>query len=273
MRSRLVGLGETRLGRLVVAWTRGYLSASRNSACAATLYSALSVLPTALVGVASFHLSSDDSNAFADRIVAHLRLGGDSAGVVHDTFANASANAVAASVAAILGFLLWGMGIGQIFRDVYARAWRVEVGSSASDMGRSIVFFFVLAAAVGLAVASASELRGRGWVVLLVVWAIGSIVFWLWTPAFLLRRAVPLRALLPGALLAAFVVGGAIAFAPLYLAPVVNKNGAAFGPFGIALTLVAYWFVLVTLAMLCMVFAPVWAEWRRAGRAPALQVT
>jgi uncharacterized BrkB/YihY/UPF0761 family membrane protein len=263
----LVRRGDTAGGRLVERWARSYFAASRNSACAATLYSALSVLPMALVGVAYFHLSSSDANAFADRIVAHLRLHGATAELVHSTFASASSNIVAATLATVLGFLVWGLGIGQIFRDLYARAWGIEVQSSAADQGRYVVFFFVLTAVIGLTLASASELRASGWLVVVPVWVAGSIVFWLWTPMFLLRRAVGLRALLPGALLAAFVVGGTIAFAPFYLSPAMNENGKAFGSFGVVLTSLAYFFIITTISLICAVFAPVWMGWRADERA------
>ena len=43
------------------------------------------------------------------------------------------ANAVAATVAVVISFLVWGIGIGQIYRDVYARAWRIKVGSVADQ--------------------------------------------------------------------------------------------------------------------------------------------
>ena len=43
---------DTSVGRLALQWFRGYFEASRNSGCAATVYSSLSVLPAALVAVA-----------------------------------------------------------------------------------------------------------------------------------------------------------------------------------------------------------------------------
>jgi uncharacterized BrkB/YihY/UPF0761 family membrane protein len=264
VQSWLAGRTDTSVGRLAVRWFRGYFEASRNSACAATLYSSLSVLPTALVGVAFFHLSSSDSNAFADRIVAHLRLHGATASLVHATFASASANVVAATVGAVVGFLLWGIGIGQIYRDVYARAWGLEVETSAGDQVRFTVFFFVFTGVLALGIVSASALRASGWLVLLVVWAVGSTAFWLWVPSFLLHRAVGIRALLPGALLASFLIGGTIAFAPFYLAPTLNKNGTAFGSFGVVLTMLAYLFIVITMSMMCAVFAPVWNQWRQS---------
>ena len=88
--------------------------------------------------------------------------------------------------------------------------------------------------------------------------------FWLWTPRFLLHRKISRRSLLPGALLATFVVGGAVATAPLWIGPTLNQNAKAFGSFGVMLGLFAYLLILITISMVCAVFSPVWAEWRKA---------
>jgi uncharacterized BrkB/YihY/UPF0761 family membrane protein len=87
-------------------------------------------------------------------------------------------------------------------------------------------------------------------------------VFWLWVPRFLLHRTIGLRALLPGALLAAVLLGGTAAVSPLFLAPPLNQNGKAFGSFGVALTIVGYLFTVITISLICAVFSPVWANWR-----------
>jgi uncharacterized BrkB/YihY/UPF0761 family membrane protein len=258
----LAGRADTSVGRLTLQWFRSYFAASRNSACAVSLYSALSVLPTALVGVAYLHLSSSDSNAFADRIVSHLRLHGDTAQLVHATFASASANIVSATAVAVAGFLLWGIGIGQLYRDVYVRAWKLELDSGAADQVRYTVFFFAFSGVVALGVLTMSRLQGLGWVWLVLVWTAGCTAFWLWTPSYLLRGAVGVRALLPGALLASLVLGGTVATSPFWLAPTMNQNGAAFGSFGVVLTLLAYLFIMVTMTTVCAVFPPVWREWR-----------
>lgn len=262
----LVGRADTAVGRLAAQWFRAYFASSRNSACAATIYSALSVLPMALACVAFLHLSSSDSNAFADRLVAHLRLHGASASLVHTTFGSASENAAAATAAAVIGFLLWGIGIGQLYRDLYARAWGLEIETTAADQVRFTVFFFVFTGAVGGLVLGASALRGIGWLAVLSVWVFACSAFWLWVPTYLLRRAVPVRDLLPGALLACLVVGGTIAFAPFYLSPTINENGTAFGSFGVVLTVLGYLFIVITISMVCAVFAPVWRDWRRSER-------
>jgi hypothetical protein len=261
---------DTRLGRLSLQWFRAYFEASRNSGCAASIYSALSVLPAALVTIAYFNLSRGDSNALADRLVSHLKLDETTAGIVRDTFGSASSNALAATVTVIFGFLLWGLGIGQIYQDVYARAWRIKVGSLA-DQGLFAVFFFVVTGAVALSVVSAERLRETGWFVLLPVWLVASTVFWLWVPRFLLHRKIGLRALLPGALLASVVLGGAAATSPLFLGDSMNASGRAFGSFGVVLTVIGAVFIMITMSLVCAVFSPVWASWRASERQRAVE--
>ena len=200
---------DTSVGRLALQWFRAYFAASRSSGCAATVYSALSVLPAVLVVAAVLHPSSGDSTVFAQRLVTHLKLNGPTASLVQGTFGSASTNALAASLTVFVSFLLWGIGIGQIYQDVYARAWGIKVGSLA-DQGLFAIFFFVLTGVLALAVLATARLHDTGWLVLVPVWLVASTVFWLWVPRFLLHRKIGLRALLPGALLATVVLGGTL---------------------------------------------------------------
>src|SRR5690242_7696778 len=129
------------VGRLAFQWFRAYFAASRNSGCAITIYSALSVLPAALVFVAAVYAVGGDVNLFAQHLVDHLSLTGSTATLVRETFGSSSSNALAASVTTAVTFLLWGIGIGQLYQDVYARAWGITVGSAA-DQALYTVFFF-----------------------------------------------------------------------------------------------------------------------------------
>jgi hypothetical protein len=256
---------DTAVGRLALQWLRAYFAASRNSGCAVTVYSSLSVLPAALVAIAYFHPSEDDANLFAQRLVAHMKLTGSTAKLVEGTFGTASANALAATVTVLISFLIWGIGIGQIYQDVYARAWGIKVGSLA-DQGLFAGFFFLFAGAISLAVVSAAGLRTAGWLILIPVWLIASTAFWLLTPSLLLHRQIELRALLPGALAASVVLGGTIATSPLFVAAPLNANGRTFGSLGIVLVTIAYIFVMVTMSLVCAVFSPVWLEWRQSEK-------
>ena len=255
------------LGRLALQWFRVYFAASRNSGCAISLYSSLSVLPAALVFVAAFYSPGGSVNTFAQHLVNHLNLTGDTAKLVEGTFGSASSNALAASLTVIVSFLLWGIGIGQLYQDVYARAWQVKVGS-AVDQGLYAVFFFVFAGALALVIVAQSELGDTGrWAILVPAWLLGSLLFWLAVPYVLLHREIGLRALLPGALLATIVLGGTAAASPLFLPATVAADGKAFGSFGVVLVVIGYVFVMVTLSLVCAVFSPVWFEWRAAENA------
>jgi membrane protein len=262
----LRGRSDRPLGRLGLQWFRAYFAASRNSGCAISIYSALSVLPAALVFVAVIYSSGASVNVFAAHLVQHLHLTGSTATLVQGTFGSASSNALAASLTMVVTFLLWGIGIGQLYQDVYARAWGVEVGSAA-DQGLYAVFFFVFAAALALVLVAQSELGDTGrWAVLVPVWVLGSLAFWLGTPYLLLHRKIGLRRLLPGAVAAMIVLGGTAATSPLFMSATFTTNGKAFGSFGIVLTVVGYLFVLITLSLVCAVFSPVWLTWREAEK-------
>jgi hypothetical protein len=256
---------DTAVGRLALQWFRAYFAASRNSGCAATVYSSLSVLPAALVAVAYFHPTQGNANVFAQRLITHLKLTGATASLVHGTFGSSSANALAATVTVVITFLLWGIGIGQIYQEVYARAWGIKVGSVA-DQGLFALFFFIVSGAIAGAVVASARLRDAGLLALIPAWLVASTVFWLLIPSLLLHRKIGLRALLPGALVATVVLGGTIATSPLFVAAPLNQNGKAFGSFGVVLTTIGYVFIMITMSLVCAVFSPVWSNWRASER-------
>jgi membrane protein len=261
---------EHKLARLGWQWFRGYLAASRNSACAISIYGCLSVVPAALVFIAVVYESNRGNvNVFAQHLVEHLHLTGNTATLVQQTFGSASSNALAATVTMVVTFLLWGIGIGQIYQDVYARAWGIEVGSLA-DQAMYTVFFFVLAGAVGGAVIAQSELGEGGRLpALFAVGVVGSLVLWLVVPYYLLHRQIAFRRLLPGAVMATILLVGTATVAPLFLPATLETNGRAFGAFGISLTLVGYFFTMVTISVAAAVFSPVWLAWREAEKSRA----
>jgi membrane protein len=252
---------DSQLGRLGLRWFRAYFEASRNSGSAATLYSLLSVVPVVLAVVGLASAAGANTNAVADRLVNHLGLHGSTADLVHQTFGSASSNALAASLAAVASFFIWGIGIGQIYQLVYARSWQVEV-KALSDQWRFALWFFAFAAGGALPFLIEGWLSRATWAAIIPAWLVAATLFWVWTPRFLLHREVPVRRLLPGALLSAVVVGGATATSPLFLGSWVNSDAKYFGSFGVVLALVGWGFVLVTLTFVCAVFAPVWAQWR-----------
>jgi hypothetical protein len=252
---------DSRLGRFSFLMFRRYLEASKNTGAATTAYFMLSVFPTALAAIAAFGKAGGDTNALANRIITRMHLSGATAQIVSETFGTTANNALAATFVVVIGFWFWGMGIGQLYRDLYARAWRVET-AQPNDQVLFIVWYFVACGLLGLmllATGFASSHR----VLLIPVWLCVSMAFWLWTPRFLLHRKVETRRLLPGAVVGALVLGGTIGTAPLWMGPTLNQNAKAFGPFGVVLALLGLVLTVITISLACAVFAPVWEEFRR----------
>lgn len=260
---------EHKLARFGWEWFQSYLAASKNSACAISIYGCLSVVPAALMVVAVVYHSNANVNVFAQHLVDHLRLTGSTASLVQQTFGSASSNALAASLAMVVTFLLWGIGIGQLYQDVYARAWGITVGSVA-DQALYTVFFFVLSGVVAATTIAQSELgHGGSLAALFVIGIVGSLVFWLVVPYYLLHRQIAYGKLLPGAVMATVLMVGTATVAPLFLPATLETNGKAFGAFGISLTIVGYVFTMVTMSVASAVFSPVWLSWREAEKSPA----
>jgi membrane protein len=253
------------VGRLALLWFKRYMQASKNSGAAATAYFMLSVIPTALVAIAFFDQSGGDTNALAERLITHMHLEGSAADIVRQTFGTTANNALAATVAVVIGFLLWGIGIGQLFRDVYARAWRVET-AQASDQALFTIWYFVTCGLLGLVFVTTTETGSSNRALFIPIWLAASIPYWLWTPSFLMHRKVPVRKLLPGAILGAFVLGGTIGTSPLWIGPTLNQNAKAFGSFGVVLAMLGFVLIAITISMACAVFAPVWEEFRQAEK-------
>lgn len=266
------------VGRLSFLWFKRYMQASKNSGASTSAYFVLSVIPTALVAIAYFGQSGGNTNALAERLITHMHLSGSTADIVRQTFGTTANNAVAATVAVVISFLFWGIGIGQLYRDVYMRAWRVET-AQARDQALFTVWYFVTCGWLGLMFVATTETASSNRALFIPVWFAASILFWLWTPRFLLHRKVPTKKLLPGALLGAVALGGTVGTSPLWMGPTLNQNAQAFGPFGVVLAMIAFVLIAITISMACAVFAPVWEEFRqaeqdrKAAKAPAAEPT
>ena len=253
------------IGRLSFLLFRRYMEASKNSGASTTAYFMLSVIPTALAAVAIFGRAGGDTNLLAQRLIDRLHLTGATAEIVRQTFGTTANNALAASILVVVGFFFWGMGIGQLYRDVYIRAWRVNT-AQPSDQVLFTIWYFVTCGLLGGMFVATTQQASSHRALFIPLWLAVSAVFWLWTPRFLLHKAVSIRRLLPGAVVGALVMGGTIGTAPLWMGPTLNQNAEAFGPFGVVLALLGFLLIFITISMVCAVFAPVWEEFRETEK-------
>jgi uncharacterized BrkB/YihY/UPF0761 family membrane protein len=277
--NRLVRWGERRLerhsggrlGSLVFGWLRRYAESCEYSAAALVLGTFLSMVPALLAVYALADLSAGSGNGIAQHLIYRLHIHQPAIALVVSAFGSEASNAAAASVVGVLGFLVFGLGLGKIVQDVYARAWRIRVGSPA-DRWRFAIWFVVSAALLGLQVAEESVVSSLGWVLVSPIGFAVLVAFWLWTPWFLLHRRVRLALLLPGALLAAVTYMGAATVSEFLLGYWVTDNGRFFGSFGVVLALLAWGQVVAGIWLTCGIFSPVYAEWRagweRDGASP-----
>src|SRR5260221_12860661 len=88
---------EHKLARLGWQWFKGYMAASRNSACAISIYACLSVVPAALVFIAVVYKSGGTTNAFPLHPVDHLRPASEPASAPAHTVGNACPDLLAAT--------------------------------------------------------------------------------------------------------------------------------------------------------------------------------
>ena len=118
---------RSRPGSLVLGCVLRYTQSSRNSAEALVLGTFLSVVPALLAVYALADLSAGSGNGIAQHLIYRLHIHGAAAGLVSSAFGSEASNAAAATVIGLLGFLVFGLGLGKILQGVYARAWRIQV--------------------------------------------------------------------------------------------------------------------------------------------------
>jgi uncharacterized BrkB/YihY/UPF0761 family membrane protein len=271
--SRLVLRGERwlerqaggRLGSLVMGCVLRYAASSENSAEALVLGTFLSVVPALLAIYALSDLSAGSGNGIAQHLIYRLHIHEPAARLLSSAFGSEASNAAAATVIGLLGFLVFGLGLGKIVQAVYARAWGIEVRSLA-DRWRFALWFVVSTILLGLQVTEESLVSSLGWVLASPVGLAVLVAFWLWTPWLLLHRTISLRLLLPGALLVAVVYMLAVTVSEFVLGYWITDNGRFFGSFGVVLALVAWAQVVAGIWLACAVFSPVYAEWREGWK-------
>jgi hypothetical protein len=258
---------DTPVERLALQWFRRYFEASQNSACAATVYTFFSVGPLLLAAAGVLHATGSDTNAFVRRLIEHQHLTGETAHLVRATFGTANNNALAASATAVIGFLLWGSGSGRSTKTSTpergaSRSGRCPTRPASRLVRRPRRRPRSVHRLRGNAEARRMGSRRRGLAGrrdrVLVVDASPLAARPDRAAAALSRRALCLAA-----------HRRATATSPIFLGRSLSSDGRHFGPFGVVGALLGRAFVLATISVVCAVFSPVWAEWRKSEQRAA----
>lgn len=223
---------------------QGRATELRGSATAAsiTLNAFLSLFPLLVLGIAVLGFVSHESTDLADRIVDQLGITGEAATVVTDAVEAAERSRTTATVVGLLGLLWTGLRLARSLALAYDTAWRVP-----SRAVRARLVGIAWLAGSGLVLAATFTATGA------VQWlppvfaplgiAVGlatSVGLWLWTSWVLPNRRVPVRALVPAALVGAvgfevLKVVGTIAVPRL-----VANSSALYGSIGVVFAILVW---------------------------------
>jgi membrane protein len=210
-----------------------------------TLYAFLALFPILLLGVWALGLVSGNSIRFVHDVVHNIGFRGDTEQQVVDTVKRAQHNGVLAGVGLLTA--LWTVSnLTQGLQNAWNSAWQVRTRGL-----RDRVLGLTWALGAGILIILSGfitawirrhglDVQILGYVVALLV----SIGLWLWTSWWLPNRHVPLRALLPGAIL------GGIAFEILKVAVTLlvptgaRSTNHVYGSIGLAFAIV-FWLLIV----------------------------
>jgi membrane protein len=249
-----------------ITWVRRYrLADGELYALLITAYMFMTLLPALLV------LSSyveNDPHSLADHMTRRLGLTGSTASLFHDVLLGVGERKVGATIIAIGDLALFGAGFGRALQLAHSRAWQVSLGKPVlSDQLRYIAALFGLVALLLLFVVQASALSEQpGWISWAVTpgWLLIVIAYFVWMPHSLLHGRVPVRRLLPGAVLAALGIVGMRLLSHFLLVRWLNWYSKYYGGFGILMALFFWLMIAATIVVVAAALSPVLAERRNA---------
>jgi hypothetical protein len=262
---RLQRYADGKAGSLALGYVRRYGESSRNSVSALVINVFLSVIPALLALYALAGLSVHSESSLARHLIYHLDLRGSTATLVARAFGTVVSNAAAATLFSLLMFAVFGLPVGKILQDFYARAWRISVGAPA-DQWRFAVWFVAATMVMGLQLSEEALISATGVELFVPAWFVLFLLFAWWTPYFLLHGRIEPRRLFLGALMVAASSAVAVVLSQLLVGAWINDNGRWFGAFGVALALLMWGQVIGTIWLAGAVFGPVYYDWRDGWR-------
>lgn len=233
-----------------------------------SLYILVAILPALLV---MEEYLDPHPNALASSLVHHYNLNAATAELIHSVLSEGHAHEIGSAFLAIAGALFFGLGFGRVLQLVHSRAWGLPAPAKQSDQGRYALVLLGLYGLILLLLVQLSELKGTGpWLqkVLALGWIALLVVFFVWAPWMLTRKAIAPRDLLPGAVLAAVGLVVLMLVSSYVMQFWVDWYARDYGGFGVVLAI--YFWILFSSALIIWAAAlsPALAQRRAARRAP-----
>ncbi|MGH9281236.1 MAG: YihY/virulence factor BrkB family protein [Acidimicrobiales bacterium] len=213
-----------------------------NVAAAVTLQAFLSLFPLMLVIVAVVGFVSNGGADVASSVISALGLTGEAAHAVQEAVMTAERSRKAASVVGLAGLLWSGLGLVNALQYALNQVWQVE---ERGVKDKAIGLGWLVGSAL-LLVAGAATTTVLGWLpgvlspVAVVMALFINLGLWLWTFKALPNRDIPMRELVPGAVLGAVglevlkVVGG------YYVPRAVSSSSELYGSLGVVFAILAW---------------------------------
>jgi uncharacterized BrkB/YihY/UPF0761 family membrane protein len=231
-----------------------------------SLYVLVAVLPALLVLEAYLDAHPD---SLVRKLVHHFHLNTQTATLLHGVLGSDRRHELGAVLFAIASALFFGLGFGRVLQLTHSRAWQLTLAKSGADQARYAAVLLALYGLIFLLLVQADEWRrdpsGVG-VVLAVAWVGLLVLFFIWAPWSLLHRTVPVRDLIPSAVLTTFALVVLTVVSRWVMQFWIDLYAKDYGGLGVLLA-IYFWIALASGAIVWAAsLSPALAE-RRAVRA------
>jgi membrane protein len=205
------------------------------------------IIPLLIITAAA--ASASGGRSVGDRLVAQFHLSGDSADAMRSLFGRPPDAGGAMSLVGLVVLLASLLSLTRSLQRTYEAAWDLPPRGLPGTVNGLTGMSLLIAQVIVLALLT-SALRGvpAGSVIAAVGRFALAIPLWLVLQHLLLSRRVPIRALLPGAVVVAVgqvVVSG---YSTLWMPRLVATDAARYGLIGVTFALIS-WLIVVSLAV------------------------
>jgi membrane protein len=231
---RRVVRGQFRLVRLSIERFVAMDGFDRSMALAAQAFTTL--IPVLIIVAAT--AENGDGQSLADQLIERFDLSGATAASVQRALPATGTVRDSLSVLSVVILVISALSFTRALQRMYVRAWNLEAhGLRDAPWGLTCLALFALYAILhpGLH----GHVPGSFG---LVASLAGGAVFWLLTPYVILARRLPLRRLVPQAVLAALGMAALRAGSALYMPRALSSAAEQFGSIGLAFTFVNWLF-------------------------------
>jgi membrane protein len=255
-------------GVAIGAWRRYRAVDGPLQSALLSLYVLVAIVPALLV--MEEYLDQNPAS-LANQIVHHYGLQASTASLLQDVLVHTRQHELGSALFAIAGALFFGLNFGRVLQLVYARAWRLELPSKASDQALYATVLLGMYGLILLLLVQLSELKAApGWVgdVLAVGWVGFLVAFFVWAPWRLTHRLISRRDLLPGAVLTAVGLVVLMLVSSFVMDFWVNLYARDYGGLGVVLA-IYFWIAFSSAVIVAAASASPALAVRRSSRARA----